>query len=82
MASDCNHPERSSVDQQYLLIIGASFPIRERKKGSNRFRIEPASSTLAEKEFERCQRRLNSFESNTSLVHRLLDYMESQYKTT
>jgi len=33
---------------------------------------------LAEKAFERCQTRLNPFESNASLIHRLLD---SQNKT-
>jgi len=48
MASDYNNPERSSVERQYLPVIGASLP-----KGSNRFRIELASSALAEKAFER-----------------------------
>jgi len=36
---------------------------------------------LAKKAFERCQRRLNPFKSNASMVHRLMDYMESQNKT-
>jgi len=79
-ASDRNNPGKSSVERQYLPVIGASLPFGK-KKGSMRYRIELASSTLAEKAFERYQRRLNSFESNASTVHRRLDYMESQKKT-
>jgi len=79
MASDRNNPGTSSVDRLYLPVIGATPSLRE-KKGSKRYRIELASSALAEKAFERCQRRLNSFES-THPWFRLLDYMESQYET-
>jgi len=43
---------------------------------------ELASNALAEKGFERCQRRLNPFESNTLIVQRLLDYIESKNKQT
>jgi len=77
MASDRNHPERRSVEWKYLPVIGAPLPFVE-KKGSKRYRIELASSTLAEKAFEKYQRRLNRFERNTSIVHRRLDYMELQ----
>jgi len=65
---------------QRASVIGATLPFGE-KKGSNRSRIELASSALAEKAFDRCKRRLNPFESNASLAHRHLDYMESQNKT-
>jgi len=31
MASDRNHPERSSIERQYLPVIGATLPLERRK---------------------------------------------------
>jgi len=74
-------PHRSSVEPQYLQVIGATIPFGE-KKGSNWwYRIELASNTLAEKAFERCQRSLYPFESNASMVRRRLDYIITKQNT-
>jgi len=69
-ASDCNNPGRSSVEQQQLLVIGTTLHFGE-KKGSKKYRIELGCSALAEKAFERWQRRFNPFETNVFMVHRL-----------
>jgi len=79
MASDRKNPGRSSVEREYLPVIGDTLPFGKKKK-SKRYRIELASTALIEKAFDRCQRRFNLFESNTSMVHRLLDYIVSQNK--
>jgi len=67
MASDRNNPGMSAVEQQNLPVIGTTLPFGE-KEGSKRYRIELASSALAEKAFKRCQKKLNPFESNISMV--------------
>jgi len=57
MASNRNNPGRSSVERQYLQVIDATLPFGEKKR-SKRYMIKLASSVLAEKAFERCQRSL------------------------
>jgi len=76
---DRNNPERKSVVWQYSPVIGASFPFGK-KKLSKRYIIEIACSALAEKAFEKCQRRLNLLKNNIFVVHRLLDNMKRKTK--
>jgi len=50
---------------------------------SKKYRIDFAPGTLAEKAFERWQKRLNPFESNVSMVHRfsgLYDYYNPSFE--
>jgi len=63
-----------------LTLVGSTLLFGE-KKGSKRYMTALASSALAKKAFESCQRRLNPFETNVSKIHKLLDDMESQNKT-
>jgi len=71
-----------ALSRNYCLAVMASagnwcYSLFWRER-SNRFRISLVSSTVTKKAFERCQRKLNPFESNASLVYRPLD---SQNKT-
>jgi len=76
MVSDCNNPEKSSVERQHLLVIGTVLPFGD--EIGSRLNLFLA---LVENAFERCQGKLNSFESNISMVHRLWNYSELHNKT-
>jgi len=74
MASDRNNPERSLVERQHLPVVGATLPFGE-KKGSKRYRVALASSTLGEKTFDRCLRNQRIYDSQA------VGFMESQIIT-